>query len=235
MEQLKESIFEIINNDSDTEHIRLNIINGCSEVFDKYKKHLYEHFNDENKTSIRFYKNWEVLYKDLFFDLKEMSPKWFNLFIFNLNYCRHICNNPKCSNFEKETIGCNNSYKCLNTTCLDEDEYTKELLTVQENLVIEINGIDFIIKEMHDRFDSKYYATVIVSLLDKNVISDIYENVSKTTSPIRSMRYLNYTFDEDEIIEFIYNIIHTHSTQFLKRWSNAIQKLEEFKKTGFVV
>ena len=230
-EMFRQSIFELIQADSSIEHVRLNIINGCDEVFSKYKESLHNQFEGAEDLSIRFYDKWIDVYEDLFFDDKAMNDDWFNLFVFNLNYCTHICDNPDCKNFGKETSGCSRAYECISTLCAEDDE---EQISIREQIIQEINGIYYVHHEMQERYDSKYYTSVIVSLIDKDVLSKMYEEITNKPSPIRSMRFLSYNFNQDDVMELLYNIIHTHSTRFLMRWAKAIEKMEKFKDSKII-
>jgi len=75
-------IWKIIDEDSSIKHCRINIINGLQEVFHKYKETLVHIEND--KLTVRFYKDHTLLCADLFEKNGFMSTDWFNFYVFNI-------------------------------------------------------------------------------------------------------------------------------------------------------
>jgi len=218
-------IVELIENDSQIEHCRINIVNGYGDVFTKYKNNL-KAIEDKEHISVRFYNDVIDLNKDIFRDDDFMAEDWFNLFAFNLNYCNHICINRGCDSYGMEVQVCDKPYYCVDATCIGTDS------SVRETLMNDIRGIDFIVKELRSRFDSKFYATTIVSLLSQKLIHNSFEEFTGEECPIKNLRYLDYDFDGEEIMSYMYKILRTHSTEFLNKWSNVLNKLEQFNNTS---
>jgi hypothetical protein len=102
----------------------------------------------------------------------------------------------------------------------------------EQQLKKEIIGIDIILHELSARFDSKFYATTIVSALSQERIYRSFETTTGEECPIKSLRYLDINFDGEEILTYMYKILHTHSTEFLTKWRSALDKLEHFSKSS---
>lgn len=220
---LVDKITSVIKNDAQISHCRVNIVNGCGDVFDKYKENLSSIANKDTIT-VKFYENIEDVHLDLFHNINFMSEDWFNLFVFNLNYCEHICINEACEHYNTKTMSCNQLTYCLEAICCDEE------IPVREQLMLEIRGVDLIMRELRSRFDSKYFAATIVSMLPQSVIHRAFEEFTGEECPIKSLRYLDYDFDGEEILLYLYKIIKTHSTEFLSQWKQTLNKLETFSK-----
>jgi len=166
----------------------------------------------------------EDLNQDLFHDEDFMADDWFNLFVFNMNYCKHKCVNRFSSNFGTVVTACDQPNYCAGAVCLESGS------PVSEKLMTDIRGVDLVLKELQAKFDSKFYATTIVSLLSQRLIHNSFEEFTGEVCPIKNLRYLDYDFDGDEILSYMYKILRTHSTDFLNKWSSALNKLEEFNK-----
>jgi len=223
IQEIVDNIINVIKMDDQLTHCRVNIVNGCSDVFQKYKNNLSD-IQQTKQISVRFYENFDLVTQDLFYKSDAMSPTWFNLFVFNLNYCKHICQNPSCQHFNLMTMECDQPTYCLNSICADAS------ITVKDQLMSEIRYIASTMQELRERFDSKYFAGMIVSMLPQKVIHNAFEEFTGKECPVKSLRYLDFNFEGDEILTYLYKILKTHSTEFLTQWSNVIQKLEEFSK-----
>lgn len=95
------------------------------------------------------------------------------------------------------------------------------------SLDTEVGGVEMIMKELSEKFDSRFYSAIIVSPLDQGSLSKIFEKETGEDCPIDNYRYLGYDFDGIEIVEYLRDILHTHSSKFLKRWAEALNKLED--------
>jgi len=91
----------------------------------------------------------------------------------------------------------------------------------------EIRGVELITLELRNKFDSKYYSTLIVSEMNKRDLSRAFEEETGQECPVINKRYLGYDFDGIVILDYLKKILHTHSTAFLSRWANALDKLEK--------
>ncbi len=100
----------------------------------------------------------------------------------------------------------------------------------KEQLMCEIKFIDYLTYLLKDKFDSKFYATTIVYTLPQEIIHKSFEDFTGEVCPIKSLRCLGYEFTGEEIMEYMYKILQTHSTQFLQNWSRVLNKLELFTK-----
>jgi len=227
--QIVEDIIEVIESDKHIQHCRVNIVNGCGDVFMKYKQNLSE-ISDKEHISVRFYADVDELHDDLFHEEDFMSDDWFNLFVFNVNYCKHLCINEDCINYNMITMQCDEPTYCLEAVCLGE-----ESTSVHNQLMKDIRGIDLISHELIDKFDSKFYATTIVSMMDPQIIHQSFEYVTGEDCPIKSLRHLDFDFDGEEILTYMYKILKTHSTEFLTKWSNTLEKLEVFSKSSSIL
>lgn len=224
VQNIVDDIISLIKSDDLIEHCRVNVVNGSGDVFLKYKSNLAE-IEDREYISVRFYKSVDDLHKDLFHDEEFMADDWFNLFVFNLNYCKHLCINPECSKYNQLTMSCEQSTYCADAVC----HGGKTL--VKDKLHKEIRGIDLILHELRSKFDSKFYASTIVSMLPAKVIHKSFEMVSGEECPIKSLRYLDFDFDGEEILMYMYKILKTHSSEFLNKWNLALKKLKDFSKS----
>jgi hypothetical protein len=221
IENLVGSIVELIRDDEQIDHCRVNIVNGSSDVFMKYKRNLGA-IEDREEISVRFYKTTKDLHQDLFYEKDFMADNWFNLFAFNLNYCKHICVNPDCENYNKATVLCSSDNYCKDVKCLATPD-----VTVEEMLMMEIHGVNLILHELSAKFDSKFYASTLVSMMPIKLIHRTFEEATGEECPIKSLRYLDFDFDGEEILTYMYKILKTHSTEFLQKWDSALKKLEK--------
>jgi len=222
-------LVQLIKSDTQIKHCRVNIINGCGDIFMKYKRNLSE-IEDKDYVSVRFYSTIDDIHEDLFHEENFMADDWFNLFVFNLNYCRHLCINDDCTHYNQITMMCDQPAYCIEAVCLDESD-----VTVQERLLEDVRGIDLIMNELSSRFDSKFYASTIVSMLPQQLIHNSFELTTGEECPIKSLRYLDFDFDGEEIITYMYKILRTHSTEFLTKWSGALKRLEDFTKSTSIL
>lgn len=228
MHTILDRIIKLINSDEQIEHCRVNIINGCGNVFEKYKNNLSD-LEDRDYISVRFYKDIPSLNHDLFGEEGFMSDNWFNLFVFNLNYANHICINTNSEHYNTETVTCKQPTYCIDAVCLDGKTLVKD------KFLSEIKSIDSVLNEIGCRFDSKFYASTIVSMLPEEVIHQSFETMTGQECPIKSLRYLDFDFDGEEILTYMYKILKTHSTEFLCKWDSALQKLKDFTESTSVL
>lgn len=91
----------------------------------------------------------------------------------------------------------------------------------------EIKDIEIVNQTLRKSFDSKYYSTLIVATTSLSEINSSFESYTGRASPIQYHRFLEPGFDEVYILEHLNKIIHTHSSKFLERWNDALEKLEE--------
>jgi hypothetical protein len=82
IQQLQRSIRKKIQEDDTFHHCRINVINGAIPFFRKYKDALAT--LESKEVTVRFYKDGQEVYDDLFEDISFMSRDWFNLFVYNL-------------------------------------------------------------------------------------------------------------------------------------------------------
>jgi hypothetical protein len=225
VQRIVNDIVTLIDEDAQIKHCRVNVVNGCSDVFVKYKHNLAE-IEDKDHISVRFYKSIGQLHEDLFHMEDFMADDWFNLFVFNVNYCKHLCINEECQYFNTLTMTCDQPMYCIDAVSVDGKT------TVRERLLEEIRGIDLITYELRSKFDSKFYASTIVSMLPAKVIHQSFEEITGEECPIKSLRYFDFDFDGEEILTYMFKILQTHSTEFLTKWSRALDKLEDFTKSA---
>ena len=93
-------------------------------------------------------------------------------------------------------------------------------------LEAEIRGVELITLELRSRFDSKYYSVLVVSPISQRLLSKSYKEITGEECPIANSRYLGYDFDSIQILDYLDRILHTHSSKFLSRWSDALKKIE---------
>lgn len=95
----------------------------------------------------------------------------------------------------------------------------------------EIRGVELIAMELRSKFDAKFFSTLIVSEMDNKELAQAFEDETGQMCPVVNKRYLDYNFNGIVILDYLKKILHTHSTEFLSRWSYALDKLEKMQKS----
>lgn len=86
IEDLNKKILDLIRNDSEINHFRINVINGGEKYYLKYMSFLSELVKENpDLISIKYYPKYKELINDVLID-DELHKDWFNLFIFNINH-----------------------------------------------------------------------------------------------------------------------------------------------------
>ena len=215
-----QNIIQLIEEDVGINHCRINLVNGCKDIQLKYKNNLLQ--IQHPVISVKSYTSPQSLYEDLFVVDKTLKTDWFNLIIFNLTYCLHICQNPQSNSYKQPTNVCDQNCFCQDVKCMNEN------ITVQEYLLREIKHVHLLTNALQENFDSKYYTTMIVSMLDLQVLQHLFSQATGSENHMATLRYLHLDFDEKEILSYLQKILYTHSTKFLNRWERALDQFEEY-------
>ena len=205
------AIFELMQFDSKIQHVRLNIVNGCDNLYFNYNETLSPLLEDD-RFSIVHYRNIREINDDLFDRLNELNKRWLNVFVYNVNTCSDGCVNKSCIHHKEGK--CINPHSCFSSKSNGSvDQLLSQLTTINES-----------IKWAHKYINMDNYTHTLVSTLDERFIKNVLRNVNDCMKSVDLLKYINYNDYKTELLTLIYMALKVRSDFMKQRWVRALQK-----------
>jgi hypothetical protein len=204
---------------------RINVVGGCRTFIRSYID-ILNNLGNMGNLSIKYYKDSDIFERDFEENPEKfVSKSVFNVYMFNLNYCRFKCDNDnKCFEDSSGTHVCKNPFECIECVCIEE---VYEGLSVKDQITKDVSYINNSISLISEDSNKGSYLEIIVSDLDHYTIDELFKLVTGEVCPITSLKQMSSDISREDLINKLNNIIRINSLSFREQWEEAIQKLDK--------